>query len=164
MGSRFWSQLFTDESDTAMAQQASFTLTTRGTVNGAPTATVNYLPVFAGQRDPNGYLVSHWQEQSAISAIGFSDVVLKSRPIGPGVELQRINGSLSIPTLDVTAPATGTGIQPAPSVAYAMDFTFGFKLPTRGTTAEKWELFFRAKDLMTKAFIEAMVKSNEQVN
>jgi len=147
-----------------MAQQAALTITTRGTVNGAPTATVSYNPISAGQMDPNGYLVSHWQEQTAVSAIGFSDIVVKSRPIKPGVELQRVNGSLSIPTLDVTAPATGTGIQPAPSVAYSNDFTFGFKLPTRASTAEKWELFYRAKDLLTETFLEAMVKSNEQVN
>jgi len=147
-----------------MAAQASLTVTTRGTANGAPTNTVVYNPISAGQMDPNGYLVSHWQEQTAVSAIGFSDVVVKSRPIKPGVDLQRINGSLSIPTLDVTAPATGSGIQPAPSVAYSNDFTFGFKLPTRSTTAEKWELYFRSKDLLTKTFLEAMVKSNEQVN
>lgn len=147
-----------------MAAQTALTINTRGTVNGAATNTVTYNPVSAGQMDANGYLNSHWQEQTAASAIGFSDIVVKSRPIKPGVELQRINGSLSIPTLDVTAPATGTGIQPAPSVAYSMDFTFGFKLPTRGTTAEKWELYFRAKDLLTETFLEAMVKSNDQVN
>ncbi len=147
-----------------MAAQTALTITTRGTANGAATATVSYNPISAGQMDPNGYLVSHWQEQSSTSAIGYSDIVVKSRPIKPGVELQRVNGSLSMPTLDITAPASGTGIQPAPSVAYSNDFTFGFKLPTRGTTAEKWELFARAKDLMTEAFLEAMVKSNEQVN
>lgn len=147
-----------------MSAQAALTINTRGTVNGAATNTVTYNPISAGQMDSNGYLNSHWQEQSATSAIGFSDIVVKSRPIKPGVELQRINGSLSIPTLDITAPASGTGIQPAPSVAYSMDFTFGFKLPTRGTTTEKWELYFRAKDLITEAFLEAMVKSNDQVN
>lgn len=149
-----------------MGQQASFTLTTRGTANGAPTATVTYNPISASVQDPQnpGYLVTHWQEQSATTPIGYSNVVLKSRPISPGVVLQRVKGSLSIPTLDITAPATGTGIQPAPSVAYSNDFGFEFKLPTRGTTSEKWELFFRSKDLLTKAFIEAMVKSNEQVN
>lgn len=147
-----------------MGAQSALTITTRGTANGAATATVTYNPISAGNKDPNGYLVSHWQEQSATSAIGFSDIVVKSRPIMPGVELQRVNGTLSIPTLDITAPTTGTGIQPAPSVAYSNDFTFGFKLPTRASTAEKWELYFRAKDLLTETFLEAMVKSNEQVN
>jgi len=148
-----------------MAQQAAMTVNTRGTANGAATATVTYQPVFAGVSTPSrdGSMVSRWQERTAAYSIGYSDLILVSRPAMGGNALQTMSLRLVMPTLDVTSPATGTGIQPAPSVAYNTEVKVEAKLPTRGTEAERWEIHARSVSAFSNAVFLALFKNNEQV-
>lgn len=149
-----------------MAQQAAMTVNTRGTANGAATNTVTYNPVFAGIQTPtkDGSLVAKWQERTAAYSIGYSDLTVVSRPAMGGQSLQTMSLKLVIPTLDVTSPATGTGIQPAPSVAYNTEVKVEAKLPTRGAVAERWEIHARAVSAFSNAVILALFKDNEQIN
>lgn len=109
-------------------------------------------------------MVSVWQERSAVYSIGYSELTLVSRPAMRGQTMQTVNLKLVIPTLDVTSPATGTGIQPAPSVAYVTEVKMDAKLPTRGTVAERWEIHARATSAFSNAVILALFKDNEQVS
>jgi hypothetical protein len=146
-----------------MAAQAALTVLTRGTVNGAPTANVTYNPIMASFAMPDGRLLTRWQEQTAAYAVGYSDLALISKPAMGNQPTQTVSLRMTLPTLDVTAPATGTGIQPAPSVAYFQDFKLEAKFPTRGTQAERWEALARFLSIAGQGFLLNLVKANEQV-
>jgi len=147
-----------------MAAQAALTVNTRGTVNGAATATVAYNPIMASMPLVDGRLVSRWQEQSAAYAIGYSDLTVVAKPALGQVPMQTVSVRLQLPTLDVTSPATGTGIQPAPSVAYQCDMKLEGKFPTRSSASERHETLARFLSIAGQAFLLAMIKSNEQVS
>lgn len=147
-----------------MAQQAALTITTRGTANGAATANVTYNPIMASFGMADGRLVTRWQEQSAVYSIGYSDLTVISKPAVGGNPMQTVSVRIQLPTLDVTSPATGTGIQPAPSVAYVNEAKLEYKLPTRGSVSERWELQARLISAIQQAFLLDMVKTNVQVS
>jgi len=147
-----------------MAAQANLTIATRGTVNGAATASVTYNSVYASvpEKAAGGTeLVTRWEDRTAATAIGYSTLVVRSRP-ADGKGLQQNKLRLSIPTLE--APASGGIYTPVPKVAYTCDFKGDFILPSRATTAEKWECYARAVSALGQAFLLAMAKDNEQVN
>lgn len=150
-----------------MATQTALTIATRGTANGAATADVTYAPVYASVPEKDGKgaitLESRWEERTAGASIGYSPLLISSRPAN-GSNLQLINMRLSIPTLEVSSPNTSSGYQPAPKQAYENTFKATFMLPSRATEAEKWELYARAKSAVDQAFLLAMAKSNEQVS
>lgn len=66
------------------------------------------------------------------------------------------------PTLAVTAPASGTGIQPAPTKAYEQMFRGQFFLPERGTPGERDDILAYTKNLLANAVVTALVRDLER--
>jgi hypothetical protein len=59
----------------------------------------------------------------------------------------RITAKLYFPIGDVTSPSTASGIQPAPSVAYALQAILEFLVPERSTAVERSRLFSYTRSL-----------------
>lgn len=147
-----------------MATQVAMTVSTRGTANGAASATVTYNPMFASQKDANGYLVSQYQERSAATPLGYSDLWVRSKPAAGNLAIQRLNAKLVIPTLETLSTSSVSGYVSKPSIAYTNEVSISAMLPTRGTPAEKWELHARMVSAFGNAVILALFKDNEQIS
>jgi len=147
-----------------MSQQNALTVSTRGTANGAATATVTYSPVYASQRNENGFLVSVWQERSAVTPLGYSYLTVMSKPALGNSPMQRVNVRLVIPTLETLSTSSGSGYTAKPKVAYTNEAKLEVMMPTQGTKEEKWELHARMVSAFSNAVILALFKDNEQVS
>jgi len=139
------------------------TISTRGTENGAPTATVTYKGIYASRPQPNGDLVSLFQDQTNVYSIGRSELQVISRPAVSGVPLQKTNLRLVIPTLEVVAGNDTNGYSAAPKIAYTHQFKGELVGPTRGSVSERWELVARATSAFQQALILALFKDNTQI-
>ncbi len=103
-------------------------------------ATVSYDKTF----DPEGIDskgVTRWVDRSGGIAVGYPNLSLSIRKPTQGSRIYKVTGKLAIPTLEVTAPTTVTGIQPQPTKAYDCASMFEFLLPERSTLAERLVLF-----------------------
>jgi hypothetical protein len=147
-----------------MSTQTALTVLTRGTANGAATANVTYNPVYASQRNENGFLVSVWQERTSTSPLGYSDLTVMSKPALGNVPMQRLNVRLVLPTLETLSTSSGSGYTAKPKVAYTNEVKIEALMPTQGTKEEKWELHSRAVSAFSNAVILALFKDNEQVS
>ncbi len=90
-----------------------------------------------------------FEDKATGIAIGFPLIMVRfRRPLAPanGTEskasnrVYRIELSMSFPTLEVTSPSTGTGIQPAPTVAYVNRVNSVWLHPERSTTQNRKDL------------------------
>lgn len=69
--------------------------------------------------------------------------------------------NLHLPVLEVTSPSTGTGIQPAPTVAYICRFNSEWVLPERSTLADRKDLRALAYNLLANADIRKVLEDLE---
>lgn len=89
--------------------------------------------------DPKG--VARWVDRSGGIAVGYPYISLSVRKPTQTSRMYKVMLKVAIPTLEVTAPTTVTGIQPQPTKAYDTSFVGEFMLPERGTSAERLALF-----------------------
>jgi hypothetical protein len=68
--------------------------------------------------------------------------------------IYKVTAKLDLPTLEVTSPSTGTGIQPAPTKAYSCQANLEFLIPERSTLAERQVLISQLRSFVV-AFITA---------
>lgn len=121
-------------------------------------------------KDNNG--VAWYNDQATGVPIGYPklSLSLKVPPMGaqPGSsaygQVYRATLKLSIPQLEVTSPATGSGIQPAPTVAYTDIVNIEFVLSARGTLQARKDALAYAKSLLAHATVQAMIHDLENVN
>lgn len=82
-------------------------------------------------------------------AIGYPMIMVRfRRPAAPSSgssssavnRVYRIQLNFSWPILEVTSPSTGTGIQPAPTVAYVLRCNQEWLIPERSTLADRRDL------------------------
>lgn len=85
--------------------------------------------------------VSRWVDRSGGIAVLYPNISLSIRKPTQGSRLYKVMVKLMIPTGEVTAPTTVTGIQPQPTKAYDCGFVGEFMLPERSTSAERLALF-----------------------
>lgn len=119
-------------------------------------ATVSYDKTF----DPEGIDakgVARWVDRSGGIAVGFPSLSLATRKPTQGSRLYKVTGKLAVPTLEVTAPTTVTGIQPQPTKAYDLAGMFEFMLPERSTLAERIVFF----NLMHSLFLTTINASDD---
>jgi hypothetical protein len=150
-----------------MAAQAPVVLNTRGTVNGATTATVSFdVSGTISAKLPSGRFqyFSKWEERSTGILKAFRQLWQDFRSPGPSAETTQVTYTIAIPTMEQTAPSTATGIQPAPTVAYTHLARIEFILPARGTASERFEVLEHAKDLLTEAVVSQAVRTLEPAN
>lgn len=97
--------------------------------------------------------------------IGFGRMSLSLRqPITsnkPGANskgsVYRASLKLDIPVMELTSPSTGSGIQPAPTVAYTSVVSIEFVLPARSSIAERKDILAYAKNLLSHAAATSLV-------
>lgn len=92
---------------------------------------------------------SLFEDKAGGIAIGFPSIMVSMRRPAPGNTGQasdpkgrvyRVKLDVAWPTLESTSAATGTGIPPAPTVAYVHRCNMDWFLPERGTNAERKDL------------------------
>lgn len=118
-------------------------------------------------RDANG--VVHYADQSGGVPIGYARVTInvKQAPatLAPGSTakstVNRVRFKIEIPVLEVTSPSTGSGIQPAPTVAYTTMASLEFVIPTRTAELDRKHILAYAKNLLSATLATDLVVNSE---
>nr|QDH91161.1 MAG: hypothetical protein H1Bulk30639e312_000002 [Leviviridae sp.] len=88
--------------------------------------------------DANG--VASYEDASGGIAVGNPRLSIQLRRPNKTNRNYKVTVKLFVPTLEVTSPSTGSGIQPAPTKAYDCVFVGEFILPERSTSTERVNL------------------------
>lgn len=100
--------------------------------------------------------VARWADRSGGISIGFPTLTAALKnPSAKGSRSYRYTLKVTVPTLEVTAPSTATGIQPAPVVAYNHLCNIEFVLPERGTLAQRNDILAYVKNVLANAVFVA---------
>lgn len=131
-----------------MAALAAMKLSTiLGTMARTTSATVGFDKTY----DPEGINtngVVRWVDRSGGIALLYPAFTLSVRPPTRASRVYKITGKLVLPTGDITAPTTMTGIQPAPSKAYDITCVMEWLIPERSSLAERQAAFSLAHSVM----------------
>lgn len=103
-----------------------------------------------GNLDPEGFVpngVAKWVDRSSGIQIGYPSLTVSSRAPTKTSRVTRIIAKYVSPTMEITSPATSTGIQPAPTKAYDAICNVEFVLPERMTLAERTAFYSRCLSL-----------------
>lgn len=130
-----------------MGIRANITLTDAA---GTPVNRI-YMPT----NDPN---VIKFVDRTQGIAAGQNTLTLDQRVSSKGTPTYKMTWKLSCPILDVTSPSTGTGIQPAPSVAYTNLGTLSFVLHERATEQDRKDLLAQLRDLIDEAIVTGQIE------
>jgi hypothetical protein len=125
-----------------MAQQTAITLT-----DGASTPVAR---VFKPARRI-GETVLEYQNRAGGIAAGNDKLYIEYRAPSRQLKSTKVSFKLVIPTLEQTSASTSTGIQPAPQKAYEHLVKLEFTCPERGTTQERKNALYMARDLIDEA-------------
>lgn len=108
-----------------------------------------------------------FEDKATGIAIGFPVIMVRFRrpvaPAGNGAQstansrVYRIELSLAYPTLEVTSPSTGTGIQPAPTVAYVNRVNSTWLHPERSTTQNRKDLHALFYNTLNNANVKSVL-------
>lgn len=91
-----------------------------------------------------------WHENRVSGVqIGYDQLTIGLRRATNLVTNNKLSVKLVLPTLEVTSPSTSTGIQPAPTLAYATTAFVEFVLPARSTSQNRKDLI----TLLRNAFV-----------
>lgn len=115
--------------------------------------------------------VAHFNDVVSGIPLGFGrlSVSLKvpNASLSPGSNskstVYRARMKIEIPTMEVTSAATGSGIQPAPTVSHTTMFNGEFVLPSRGTLQERKDILAYAKNLLSHALATSVVVDLENL-
>lgn len=102
-------------------------------------------------------------DRSGGIAIGFPVLTMSVRSPSKGSRNYRVIAKIVVPTLEVTSPSTGTGIQPAPTKAYDILGTLEFVLPERSTVQERKNAYAYLKNWMANANMIQAVETFEAI-
>lgn len=96
-------------------------------------------------------------------SIGFPAITMSVRSPNKGSKNYRVVAKIVVPTLEVTSPSTGTGIQPAPTKAYELLGTIEFVLPERSTLLERQHLLAYTRNFLANANLSSAVNTFETI-
>lgn len=111
-----------------------------------------------------------FEDKAGGIAIGFPLITVRfRRPAGPQSgqasdakgRVYRIQLNSSWPVLEVTSPSTGTGIQPAPTIAYTLRCNQEWVLPERSTQADRKDLRAIVYNTLNNADIKKVLEDLE---
>lgn len=85
--------------------------------------------------------VARWVDRSGGYPVGYPSISLSVRKPTKTSRMYKVMHKHTYPIMDITAPTTVTGIQPAPSKGYEYTFVGEWILPERGTLAERTAFF-----------------------
>lgn len=124
----------------------------------------NFIP---GAKDASG--LQRWYDKTALSAIGFWQLAQGLRYPSVGGKVSNSNRiylatvKLQLPILEVTSASTGTGIQPAPTVAYQPEVEVTFRLPERSSVQDRKHLRVLLLNYLQHANLVALIDNLEPV-
>jgi hypothetical protein len=95
--------------------------------------------------------VARYVDRSTGVALLYPSFSLSIRPPTKASRLYKVTAKVSLPTPDITAPTTSTGIQPAPSKAYDCSCIIEFLLPERSALLERSNLFSTVTSLFASS-------------
>jgi len=108
--------------------------------------------------------VAQWFDRSGGIAVGYPILSVSIRaPLAKGARVYKATVKISVPTLEVTSPSTGTGIQPAPIKGYDCVFIGDFLLPERSTKPNRADVLAYAKNALAHATVKAAIEDLENV-
>jgi hypothetical protein len=97
-------------------------------------------------------------------AVGYPILSISLRaPLAKGARVYKCTVKLLSPTLEVTSPSTGTGIQPAPTKGYDCTFIGDFLLPERATKANRADIIAYARNALAHATVKTVIEELENV-
>lgn len=114
--------------------------------------------------------VATFYDRSSGIAIGFPRFTFSLKePIGiykagaqsSGQRAYRSVMTIDVPKLESTSAATGTGISPAPTVAYVHSARIQLDMPERGTPADRSDLHAYAGNFLANATIKSALQNLE---
>lgn len=124
------------------------------------TTPVNHTFSPVGQ-DASG--VTKFTDRALGISIGFPVLTISVRSPSKTSRNYRIIGKIVRPTLEVTAPSTATGIQPAPTKAYDITGHVEFVIPERSVKAERDDILAFMKNLLANANMVNAVSNYETI-
>lgn len=107
--------------------------------------------------------VAKLADRSGGISVGFPTVTLSVRNPSSTSKNYRVTAKVVVPTLEVTSPSTGSGIQPAPTKAYDLLGTLEFVLPERSTLLERQHLYAYVKNFLANANVSNAVQTFEAI-
>lgn len=134
-----------------MTQFANFT------INDGKASPVAH--VFSTKSNDNRKTV--WEDRSSGVPIAYPKVVLQTND---DAKLRRIDIGLTVPTLEAVSGANQSGFTPPASLAYFHDLQIKVKLPTRGTLAERTDLYALGCNLLSNAIFGGIIKTGEEIS
>lgn len=105
-------------------------------------------------------------DRSGGIAAGFPVITLQLRePVGNNSKsrIYKATVKVFVPVLEVSAPSTASGFQPAPTVAYTQASTHEFLIPERSTPADRADIYAYSKNLLAHAVVASMILNLEPV-
>lgn len=100
-----------------------------------------------------------WHDRSTGYVAGFKKLSMLTRFASAQNAGQRITIKVVDPTLAVTAPASGTGVQPNPVAAYTTLASVEFLLPTASSLQNRKDILAYVKNLLSNSQIVAAVEN-----
>nr|URG16522.1 MAG: coat protein [Leviviridae sp.] len=100
-----------------------------------------------------------WNDRAAGVAAGFNKISVLTRYGTSSNAGQRVTLKVIAPTLAVTAPTSGSGVQPNPVAAYTALATIEFLIPNASDAAARANIHAFVKNLVATTFVENMIKN-----
>lgn len=107
--------------------------------------------------------VSKWADRSGGIALGMPVVTFQVRQPSKASRNYKVSAKVVTPILEVTAPSTATGIQPAPTKAYDLLMNVEFVLPERSSLQERKNILAYTKNLLAHATMTNAINNFETV-
>lgn len=107
--------------------------------------------------------LAKWQDRAPAVALGYLTLTQFLRQPSKDSRSYKLSLKCVLPVLEVTAPTTVTGIQPAPTKAYDLIGVVEFVLPERSSLAERKDILAYVKNMLAHADITNAVQNFETV-
>ncbi len=100
-----------------------------------------------------------WHDRTQAIAVGQNVLSLAQKVPSANSPTYKMSWKLELPVLAQTSPSTGTGIQPAPSVAYKNLVSIDLVMHERSTLQERKDALAQVRDLIDEAIVTAQIEN-----
>lgn len=100
-----------------------------------------------------------WHDRAPGVAAGFQKISVLTRFGSSSNAGQKVTIKFTCPTLAVTAPNSGTGVQPNPVAAYTTLATVEFLLPNASSLQNRKDILAYVKNALANTQIAAMIEN-----
>jgi len=108
--------------------------------------------------------VAKWADRSSGIALGFPTITFSMRAPTKASRLYKVVAKVVTPVLEVTSPATSSGIQPAPTKAYDITANVEITLPERSTLQQRKDAMAFLRNFLANATVmQAAIENFESV-